>query len=268
MMIKGLDGAEAKPYLDGKIFISTRPVGKSDELESYFTSHGAQLFLMPMIEICPMEISHEEQNRLRELDKFDWVVFTSTNGISCFFNLLMHINGSFAFNGDVKIAVLSKKMASELTAYGHKAELVNSGSTADDLVNDLQLVFGNSSPRVLLPFGNLAREVIESRLSEIANVHRINVYSTEMPKFIDNELVNRVITNLYDLIIFTSPSTFNNFCSVIKNKVELKNLRVASIGSTTTEAVEIMGVSPLVTAKTMNSKGIIEGIEGYYRDRF
>lgn len=251
--------------LKGKTFISTRPKGKSDELISLITQNGGEVLELPMIEIVSATLSDVNQTLFFSLKDFNWLIFTSTNGIICFFEALKRFTGSYNIPTSLKIGVLSDKMAAVLLPFGTKASLVSSGSTGEDFVNDLKSAFEGNHPRLLLAFGNLAREVIESGLKPLAEITRLDVYNTETPIYVDNTLVDRVISDKYDMIIFTSPSGFHNFCNLVEGRMNISLLRAASIGSTTTSALKEKGLMPLVTATTMNSNGIAEAILDYYK---
>ena len=77
-------------------------------------------------------------------------------------------------------------------------------------------------------------------------------------------IVKRIAEGAYDLILFTSPSTFNHFTMLV-DKSLLVNLRIASIGSTTTRAIREAGFEPVLTADQSNAEGLTEAILKYYQ---
>lgn len=252
--------------LVGKTFISTRPAGKSEELGKCLKLHGAILIEMPMIEICQAQITEQEKELLKHISEFDWIVFTSANGITHFFEHLKHITGSYSLSRSTKIAVIGKKTAFGLGTFGYQAQYINKGSTSDDFSTALRELFKTETPKVLLPVGNLAGENIEHKLKDIANIARVNVYKTEMPKSTNIEVLKRIADNNYEMIIFTSPSGFINFQLTAGDSINLKTLRMACIGNTTAEAIKTAGSEPLVVSNSMNSQGIVEAILIYYKN--
>jgi uroporphyrinogen-III synthase len=94
--------------------------------------------------------------------------------------------------------------------------------------------------------------------------HRINVYQTIKPERADSEILERVKNDLYDLIVFTSPSTFHNFCSFYNTEL-LCTLKMGSIGAITTKAIQEAGFEPLFTARKSNAEGIRDAIIEYYQ---
>lgn len=251
--------------LEGKTFISTRPAGKSEELKALFHHHGASLIEMPMIEIHMAQLSSAEKELLKNNGQFDWIIFTSSNGISSFFAHLKEINGSYTLSHDTRIAVIGKKTGAELASYGHQPSYINKGTTGEDFAAELVELFGDTKPNVLLPVGNLAREVIESKLESIAKVTRITVYITLMPDITGTDVIEWIATDNYDMILFTSPSGFHNFNQITENKIKTNTLKIACIGNTTAQAVAKQGIKPLVVAYTMDSQGIVDAVLEYYK---
>jgi hydroxymethylbilane synthase len=77
-------------------------------------------------------------------------------------------------------------------------------------------------------------------------------------------VIKRIADGQYDLILFTSPSTFSHFTSFIDVSL-LEKLKIGSIGTTTSKAITEAGYEPLMTAKMSNSEGLTEAILQYYK---
>ncbi len=250
--------------ISGKVFISTRPAGRSQNLGKLLKEQGAELMEMPMIEIQKAQLSTYQNDLLTNTNQFDWIVFTSSNGVIHYFDHLKSASGTYNISVNTKIAVIGKDTGSELNSFGHYPSYTSRRSTGEAFSEELTELFKGKNLNVLLPVGNLARRTIENKLKGIAGVVRLNVYNTEMPCNINYKVLNRIQENNYDMIIFTSNSGFKNFCLIAENKINLNSLRIACIGSTTAEAVRQAGVQPLITSKKMNSSGIAEAIIDYY----
>lgn len=246
--------------LAGKTFISTRPAGKSKELSDLLSAQGATLLEMPTIEIHPVQLSDQDKELIRHIDNFQWLIFTSANGVSHFFDHLKELTGSYALPSHIKIAVIGKKTGSKLGNYGHQAHYTNKGTTSIDFSVELRDLMGSSKPKILLALGNLAHDILVQSLKNVAEVYRINIYKTEIPANIPSNSLEMVIGDKYDMIIFTSPSSFHNFCRLTEGKIDKAKIRAASIGAITTEALTSAGVTPLSTAETMNSEGIVKSL--------
>jgi uroporphyrinogen-III synthase len=220
---------------------------------------------MPMIEIRNARLSVREQEILKNTGHFNWIVFTSSNGVTRFFEQLGSVTGSFKTDKKTKIAVIGKDTGRELGNFGHKADFISKISTGSAFAEELLEVFRGHKYKVLLPAGNLARRTVEERLSDTAEVIRLNVYNTGMPACIDYEALKLIQDDKYEMIIFTSVSGFCNFCLLARDRINLSSIRIACIGTTTAEAVTESGIRPLVTATEMNSEGIAKALIDYYR---
>lgn len=252
--------------LKDKIFISTRPTNKSDELLGLFENAGATLLEMPMIKILPAELTNQELSILNELESFEWLIFTSPNGVQSFFHLLSNVVGNKKLPQSLKIAVVGDKTEHVLNEFDYQASFKNPGSTGEDFADFFfeELKQNSSKPNVLLAFGNLARQVIQNKLSELANCTRVNVYRTTNTATIDKKLIRQIEENKYALLIFTSPSGIKNFIRLKKN-IQTENLRIARIGETTAKEAIQNNITPLVIAKNSTALDLFKSISDYYK---
>jgi len=252
--------------LKDKVIISTRVIESGDSLSDSLRMKGAEVISLPMIEIVPSQLENTEKEILNNLSDFDWIFFTSKNGVVNFFKQLSDLKGSTALSANLKIAAIGSKTASELEYYGYAPAFLSQGNTSEDLLAEFYKVVNPKNQKILLSLGNLADKSLENRLSNENTVNRINVYQTEKPKNADFSIIKRIEDNNYDLIIFTSPSTFQNFI-LFYEKENIKFLKTASIGTTTSKAIELSGFKPLITAKKSSAEGLIEAITEYYKNK-
>jgi uroporphyrinogen-III synthase len=252
--------------LENKIFISTRPVGQSAELENLLAEESASLVLMPTIEVRPLSLDEFALLQLKNLDSFNWIVFTSPNGLKYFFAALFELQNNYGLPEHLKIAVVGKKTAAHLECYGTSAAFINLGNTAEDFVADF-FHRVNLGERVLFPIGNLARTVIEDKISKKAVCTRILFYETVLPETFDNEALQLILNDQYSMIVLTSPSSFTNLLQIISGKADPSKLRLVCIGQTTSAEVIRHGIEPLITAGTANSQGIFSAIINYFQKK-
>ncbi len=252
--------------LENKVFISTRPPGQSAELENLLAEEAATLISMPTIQIKPLPLDDFGLAQLKNIDSFNWIVFTSPNGLKYFFSALFEIQNNYGLPEHLKIAVVGKKTAAHLECYGTSASFINLGNTAEEFVTDF---FHRVAPgeKVLFPIGNLARTVIEDKISKKAECTRILFYETVMPDVVNNEALNLVVNDQYDMIILTSPSGCTNLLQLIEGKADPAKLRLVCIGQTTSAEVIRNGIEPLITAATANSQGIYSAILNYFQKK-
>ena len=252
--------------LENKIFISTRPAGQSAELETLLSEESATLISMPTIEIKPLPLGEFAWQQLKNLDSFNWIVFTSPNGLRYFFARLFELQNNYGLPEHLKIAVVGKKTAASLECYGTSASFINLGNTAEDFVADF-FHRVNLGERILFPIGNLARTVIEDKISKKAECTRILFYETVLPESINEDALNMIVNDQYDMIILSSPSCCNNLLQLISGKADPAKLRLVCIGQTTSAEVIHNGIEPLITAGTANSQGIHSAILNYFQKK-
>ncbi len=252
--------------LENKVFISTRPEGRSAELETLLTGEGATLINMPTIQVRPLPLDDSGRSRLQSINSFNWIVFTSPNALKYFFDAFCEIHENFELPKHLKIAAVGEKTASGLDKYGYSASFINKGNTAEDFAADFFEVV-NQDERVLLPVGNLARTVIEDKISGKARCTRMVIYETCLPESVSTEALNRIVNDLYDMIIVTSPSGCINLLKLLDGKTDPVKLRIASIGETTSSEVLRHGIKPLVTAAMASSQGIFSAIVRYFSEK-
>lgn len=251
--------------LQNKLFISTRPVRASDELRRLFSEAGATLLEFPLIEIKAATLSAEEKKLFSRLDQFQWLILTSPNGVEYFFEILKETTGNQKLPESLQIAVIGEKTRKTLKKYGYNPTFVNPGSTAEDFAESFakQIAMENSKSNIVLPLGNLARTVIQEHLGKLAECTRINIYQTEMPEKVDKTIKEKIESNRYDMLIFTSPSGIENFLKIFSG-LNVENIRLACIGETTANAARKKGILPLVVAQNSSSAGIVESILNHY----
>lgn len=254
----------AKLPLYGKTIVSTRAVETGDTLPDLLTAQGATVLSLPMIEIKPAKLQQEEAQKIRRLSGYDWLFFTSRNGVAHFFSRLIELTGSSELPSTLRVAVVGTKTAAELEYYGYSPAFTSNEHGAAELAADFLQNYQPEGKKILLALGNLADGTLENLLGAANRVDRVDVYETCPPRQADPVLMKQVADGQYDLILFTSPSTFTHFVSFAGENF-LKNLKIGSIGTTTTKAIRTAGFEPLLTATMSNAEGLAASILRYYK---
>ena len=217
-----------------------------------------------MIEIIPSPLDIQIAEDLNNLESFDWIFFTSKNGVVNFFKQLIDSKGNTTLPKTVKLAVIGLKTGLELEYYGYAPTFMSEENTAEEFINRFEAKYKPQNLKILLALGNLADNTLANRLSIQNSTRRINVYQTVKPSQADQTILELIKIDAYDLIVFTSPSTFNNFCSFYDPSL-LEKLKMASIGTVTTKAIQKAGFEPLFTARKSNAEGIRDAINEFYQ---
>jgi uroporphyrinogen-III synthase len=250
--------------LHGKVLISTVSASKSFEIRNIFEPLGAIMVDFPMTEFAEGDLTPDILEAVVQIEKYEWIIFTSANGVRYFHNLLYKTTGLSSIPQKNKIAVVGPKTELALKYAGRTATFTGSGNTAQNMITELieKELIQNCS--VLLPVGNLASGIPELILSEFSMPTRINVYKTLKTVSKENGSIGMIKNDHYDLILFTSPSGVVNFCETIENQNINPDLRVACIGKITRQTAEKYGLKCLITAETSTYEGLAYEILNYY----
>lgn len=222
---------ESRP-LFGRSVVVTRAREQASELRQRLEALGAEVIELPVISIERLTVG------VPSLDDYDWIVFTSANGVDAFFDDGLFPRGldARAFAG-ARVAAIGSGTAGALAARGLRPDLVPEHFVAESLLDAFPAP-GAVGARVLLPRAEQARDVLVTGLAERGyTVDVLPVYRTVMASP-DPGALDRVRAGAVDALTFTSSSTVTNFCSIVGELPEPQPL-VVSIGPVTSKtAVE------------------------------
>jgi uroporphyrinogen III methyltransferase/synthase len=225
--VAGLDLGwfEARP-LFGRSVVVTRAREQASELRVRLEELGAEVIELPVIAIEPNDFT------VPDLGAYEWVVFTSVNGVRSFFERgLAPADLDARALASVRVAAIGPGTARELAQRGIHADLVPERFVAESLLAAFPPPATDAS-RVLLARAEQARDVLPDGLAERGYaVDVLPVYRTR-PATPDETAVTRVRAGGVDAITFTSSSTVDNFCAAIGTLPDPQPL-VVSIGPVT-----------------------------------
>ncbi len=260
---------ETRP-LFGKTIVVTRSREQASWLTGRLTALGAAVIETPAIRIEPVT-DHSEINRcIGRIGSYDWLIFTSVNGVDHFFNALS-ANGldSRALAGS-KICVIGPSTGDRCMGHGIRPDLLPdrfiSSAIIESLVNKNE-VRGKS---FLLPRADIApREFRDMLLENGASlVDDIAVYRTVQADSDAMQSAKEALSGAsIDLVTFTSSSTAKNFHSLATKAgiTSLKNFTCAAIGPITARTAEELGFTVSISAVEHTIEGLINAILTYYR---
>lgn len=254
--------------LFGKKVVVTRARAQASDMISRLTELGAQCLEYPVIKTVPPQNFSLLDTAIDSLDTYDWIIFTSVNGVEFFFNRLLD-KGKDARNlGGLKTACIGPVTADRLKSYGINTDILPESYRAESIIAAFknEAVSGN---RMLLPRAAEARPILPEELSKMgAMIDEIAAYHTVNDTENADRLIQQLEQGTIDLITFTSSSTVTNFKGLIpENRFEslLKNVIIASIGPITSETAEKNGFPVHVEAESYTIDGLCEKIVTYYQ---
>jgi uroporphyrinogen III methyltransferase / synthase len=253
---------EQRP-LFGKRIIVTRARQQASVLVERLSALGAVCLQYPTIRIEPPASWDELDDAIDRLDRYQWLVFTSVNGVDPFFQRLYKRGGDARTLAHLKTAVIGPATAERLASYGLHSDIVPATYRAEAVVaafaeQDL------GGKKILLPRAKEARPVLPVELTRMgARVDEIAVYETVM----DEESVQRVLEALtqggVDLVTFTSSSTVTNFHHMLpedQRETLMKGVQTAAIGPITAETARQLGFRIDIEAQTYTIDGLVDAI--------
>ena len=250
--------------MKNKVIISTRPAESgADKLTTNLKELGAVYYEFPMIEIHENELSENEIKILKNSSEFDWIIFTSKNGVEYFFDALKKYDTHQNYKS-VKFAVIGKSTAKYLQRFGYFTSYINTGNTSKRFASDLRNII-KKGEKVLFSLGNLANDYLPEQVAVFAEIDRINIYKTVLPNKIDENISKLVKENKYDLVLFTSPSGFENFIGLFP-ELQPEKLKAACIGDTTKQALIDKNFNPVITSASPDAEALTIAISEYFKN--
>ncbi|MGM0377332.1 MAG: uroporphyrinogen-III synthase [Bacteroidota bacterium] len=225
------------------VVISTWPVRDEDPFHAILHEKGVEVLSMPLIEVHYLPFVLPE-----DADDFQWLVFTSKNGVHSFFSQHPPLP-------DARIAVIGGKTAQSVEAEGVQPDFTGSGKSGGRFAEELKSLIGTGQ-KVLLALGNLAPDTLLDELAGDNHVERVDVYETVPVSDVDPHIMKRVENDHYSVIAVSSPSAVKNL--YLHAGEAFPRLRIVSVGETTSKALRSLGSEPLATSPRQSFEGLAE----------
>lgn len=260
---------ERLPLL-GRRIVVTRAREQASDLVERLTALGAEVLECPTIRIAAPASWEPLDGAIARLREFQWVVFTSVNGVHAFFGRLAHHGLDARALGHLRTAVIGPATGAALAARGLSSDVVPESYRAESVVEAFRRE-DMTGRAVLLPRAAEARPVLPVELGRMgAAVEEVPVYRTEIAAEGAEALVARLEEGRVDLVTFTSSSTVKNFQRLLpagRRAALMERVQVASIGPITTETARELGFRVNVTAAVYTIPGLVQAIEEHYAGR-
>jgi uroporphyrinogen III methyltransferase / synthase len=263
-----LDWFTKKP-LFGKNIVVTRDVCGNAAFAARIACRGGNPVEFPTMKIKPLTEKNEFLRAVARLQRaeFDWVIFTSANGVSIFFEALQRLGKDARIFGPAKIAAIGSETAVTLSEFGIKADFVPTVYTGEQLGKQLMCFTNLRDKKILLLRSKIAsNELIELLEQAGADVLNVAIYTAVEQKGESVHLIEEIGKGKIDWLTFASPSSARMFFEQVPvGAVNSGNVKVASIGPTTSEQLKNLGVRVDVTAEGHTIDGLLDAIEKTYQ---
>lgn len=251
--------------LAGRRIVVTREQAQAEAFIRRIEERGGEAIACPVIRFVQPADGSVLDDALQKLPAFDWIFFTSVNGVAFFFHRLCELGSDMhEFSG--RIAAVGTKTAAALEARGLSVQHIPGSFTAEHLLSAMK---GTLQPgqKVLLPRSAIGRDVLPEGLRMLGmEVTDAPAYDTVKAKENIGELKALLATKQVDMITFTSPSTVRNLLdefSVKERHQYLEGVHIAAIGPITAKAVQEAGLDVHVMGDEYSIDGLIEAMSNY-----
>ena len=261
-----MDWFRKKP-LFGKNIVVTRDERGNAEFADKIISRGGNPIEFITIKIKPLTNTNKFLKAIAKLTEFDWIIFTSLNGVEIVFEFLRSLGKDARAFGSAKIAAIGSETAGTLGRFGIKADFVPSAFTSKELGKQLAKFTNLKDKKVLLLRSQLAsNELIEWLEKAGAKVENIPVYRIDTTKNKCDWLTEKIKAGEIDWLTFASSSSARAFFEQIQTKiVNSSKINVASIGPVTTEQLKSLGIKVHAEATEHTIEGLLDAIEQTYK---
>ena len=250
--------------LSGRSVLVARPRQGAGVLAELLRQSGAEPVVCPMIRVDPLPIDGPRIEVLMR-QRWDWVLFTSANGVACFRRQLLSSGHDWRSLADARLGVIGPGTASALEGDGLRVDFVPSRAVAESFAAELPEVSRNT--RVLLPRAANARSILPDRLQEKgASVEVFELYRA-VPDEAGVSLLKSILDEgRIDVFAFASASTVHSVVDAVGGEAVGRGV-VACIGPITANAARERGLTVDIEAKTHTIPGLVEALERHFAAR-
>jgi uroporphyrinogen III methyltransferase / synthase len=251
--------------LEGRRIVVTRAAAQSGELRKRLEELGAEVVLLPLVRFLEPEDTADLDRAIHALEKFDWLIFTSTNAVTLFLRRCRALR-TWPGSRAVKIAVVGSATRLVLEEEGLTASLVPREFNGAALAAELGAAVAGRN--VLLPRSDRAGEELPSLLRKAgANVTQVVAYRTAGPDSRDLVALGALRDGQADAVTFFSPSAFHEFQKLV-GPGELAKwnscMALAAVGPVTAAAIRSAGLPVAVEANEASAASLVAALERHF----
>ena len=262
-----LNWFECKPLFGKKILV-TRPEEQAQGLGRMLSDLGARVHLFPTIKILPPKNWGEIDEAITGLSRYDWVLFTSVNGVKFFFERLRSAKKDARHLSGIQIGVIGPVTGDALHEAGLIPDLLPEKYSAEGIVEVLEKL-PITGKRFLLPRPAVASDFLPKKITSLgATVDVVEAYQTVVPEYDDDRLGVFVQEGPVDMITFTSPSTVDNLLYLLKGKPAeegISGAKIACIGPITAQRAAEKGLEVTLVPDTYTIEGLLGAVVKFYK---
>lgn len=250
--------------LFGRRVVITRTRDQNSELRDKLEAFGAEVIELPLITVAKDVDRHALVEILAELGGYDWIVFTSANGVRFFFEEFFKGFDDVRSLGLLRFACVGRATAREIERHHLKVECMPASATGESLADALIATGSLDSAKVIVVTGNLNRAALVKKLEDArAIVDRLPLYKTEKTNLADDPVADDFRRKGADAILFASSSAAQSFAGqagALKLAPDARRPLAGSIGGHTSATMRETGMPVDFEAKTASLDALVEAL--------
>ena len=254
----------ANSPLSGRRVVVTRTRDQASELAGKLSALGANVIELPLIQIS-REIDNETlADVMTEFGSYDWIVFTSANGVRFFFAEFRRLFDDIRALGMIRFAAVGEATAKAIAEHHLRIECQPKIATAEALADELIATGSLDSAKLLVITGNLNRDVLVKKLEDArAIVDQLQVYKTEKTDLSADPAAEDFRARGADAILFASSSAVQSFvdqAGALKLAKDARRPLAGSIGPQTSETMKKVGMPIDFEAKSPSLDALVDAL--------
>jgi uroporphyrinogen III methyltransferase / synthase len=255
-----LEWFESLPLFGQRIVI-TRPQQDSLRAAAVLETLGAEVLLAPTVEVREITDSRPLDGAIDRLDHYDWLVFTSANGVRFFLQRLDERGRDLRALGLLKLAAIGPTTAQALADYHLHADLVPDSYRSEALAEALGRVA--TGRRILLARADRGRTLLKHELEQLADVDQVAVYHNADAESLPDSIVERILDGTVDWITLTSSAITQRLHELLPETARRRigrEVRLASLSPVTSATALRLGWTVAVEATEFTWDGLVDAL--------
>ena len=251
--------------LFGKRVLVTRARSQASKLSELLAQNGAEPVEMPTIQIEPLADYAKLDKAVKDVSKYQWVIFTSANGVEPFFSRLRKQGKDARHLHGVQVCAIGPATAEALEQHGIKPDFVPLEYAADGIIASFRKL-QTQDKRILIPRAEQVTEELVDGLTKLgAKVEQIAVYRTVLPIETAARGKRMLLDGKIDIVTFTSSSTVRNLVAMLgKDSQSLNSAKIVCIGQVTAQTARELGLKVDLVAKEHTIPGLVKALVTKY----
>ena len=250
--------------LFGKRVLVTRSRRQASVLCRLLADEGAEAMEVPAIQIAPAEDYGGLDGAIRSIGDYQWVVFTSVNGVEAFFERISAQGMDSRSLGAIKVCAIGSTTAACLEKFGIRADFVPSQFSSNSIIEGLGDL-GIRDAKVLLPRADIAPQNLVDEMERLgAHVDQQIAYRTLVPRDSHQRAREALEDGKIDIVTFTSSSTVRNLVDLLHGDTGLlEGMLIACIGPVTAKTTQEVGLKVSVVAPQHTVEGLVDALKSH-----